>query len=357
MAWHGMAWHGMVMIMIMMLLAGCAKSSAPVDSEAEAVVRSIHRKNIESTTTEVVHDLGPILAYGQTLRYEFTLRNPANKPLRILGTLARTPCCSAVEGLPVSVPPLSTARVPVVFKPGFQKGRRRIQFELTTDDNAEPVRTFSLVSTLMSEMEIEMLDGSETNVHVGDAGKQFLRVTCRRMGEEGRNAPESIVGLGSLLARFRGEAVSVERPGGLVETSRDIELILPSESTGGLKSSSFVLSWPNTLQHEEPITWRVQPNVVVSPPGLVLKPSSDPLLRTITIQSRGRAIHILSVKARALEVSVILPTEAAEQHVLHLQIEATHQGVLETSELVIETDHPEQPTLSVSVLRLPGSEV
>src|SRR5690606_18249787 len=96
------------------------------------------------------HDLGVVLSRGQTIEHEFRLTNPADRPERILGAQALKPCCSEVAAVPTSIPAGGEARLAVRFKPGFQSGRKVVDFLVMTDRAEEPVRAFRLRSELVA---------------------------------------------------------------------------------------------------------------------------------------------------------------------------------------------------------------
>lgn len=61
------------------------------------------------------HDFGPVLARGQTLRHEFSLTNPTNRPMRLIGAKLSTPCCSLLGPLPTDVIPPGDRREIAAF--------------------------------------------------------------------------------------------------------------------------------------------------------------------------------------------------------------------------------------------------
>ncbi len=77
--------------------------------------------------------LGAMIADDQTLRHTFVLANPWDRDVRILQASALSPCCSTIDPTATMIPRHSNLPVPVTFRPGFQAGRRRIDFLIATD--------------------------------------------------------------------------------------------------------------------------------------------------------------------------------------------------------------------------------
>ena len=71
----------------------------------------------------IADDLGTILADGQGVHHDFTVRNTTGRPIRLLKGEALTPCCSSIGPIPESIPPEGTARIPAVWKAGLQSVR------------------------------------------------------------------------------------------------------------------------------------------------------------------------------------------------------------------------------------------
>jgi hypothetical protein len=346
-----MAWHGMAL----MLLAGCAPMASPVDPEVEALVRSLHQSSENSDTSEYVHDFGPVLSRGQTLRHEYTLRNPGDTPLRILGAEALTPCCSAVEKdkLPEAVPPGGEAKVPVVFRPGHQSGRKQVQFAVKIGDERNPVRLFTLRASLLSEIEIELLPGSATSLLLGQSGKQSLRVTCRRIGDDGRAAPESVKASPGLSASFMGDVQEQAHPDGLIEATRELEVTLPAAQETGFNAAEVILTWADGCTRPQRVNWRVRPCIEAIPSALLLKPTAKRESHAIRLWSVDKPFRVLAVSGGMLAERCTVPGEARGTHELLISVGRSVSVAGEAKDLVIHTDHPRQSIVILSVLAVP----
>lgn len=344
------AWHGMAM----MLLAGCAPSFDPA-SDSESLSRL---PTIASAPTDdaSVHDLGVVLARGQTITHQFTLNNPSAQPLPILGAEPLTPCCSSIGPLPESVPARGSIDIPITFKPGSQTGRRQVTFVVRTGDSANPTRLFTLLASLVPEVEVELLDNSDTSLLLGQTGKQRLRVTCRRAGDEGRGAPTKVQGEAILAATFAGPSVEDSHPDGTIETVRQIDVTLPAESSIGAKRAQLEFTWPNGAAHIHTLGWVVKPCIDATPSAFVLAHGDvSQTTRTIVLTAQDRPFRVRSIEGAILARPCDFQEGFARTHILKptfTDLTSTGAG---TSDLVITTDHPLQPVVFVSILSLSPS--
>jgi hypothetical protein len=307
---------------------------------------------------EYVHDLGTVLAHGQTLRHEFKVHNSSNVPLRILAAEALTPCCSSLESVQEFVPPGGDIQVPVMFRPGLQSGRKQVQFSLRTDAVERAVLVYRLVATLVAEVEVELLEGSDTRLLLGESGKQVFRVTCRRVAGTGRGAVLGVEASGGLAARFVEAGYTRTMDDGTVESTRELEVALPPESEVGQKAGALVLRWPDAFIREQPIGWRVTPCIEATPAALILKETTgEPIERTILLRSLNGPFRVLGVAGNLQETT--FSSESATSHRLRLTLSPVAPGRGNewnaATDVQIKTDHPDQPTVSVTILRIEGT--
>lgn len=160
---------------IIFAVLGCSK---PTDNLADlSILNAPTEKSTFLETNNQEFDLGPTLSHGQTLRHEFTLTNGTNQPVRLMSSMAQTPCCSTIGPLPDSVPPHGVVKIPVVFRPGFATGFKRVVFTAETDRDNSRVCLFALSANLFSELEV-ISDEGIRSYPAGVGGKQTFHVVC-----------------------------------------------------------------------------------------------------------------------------------------------------------------------------------
>jgi hypothetical protein len=337
---------------IALILPGC--TSSPPEVDLAAIRADIAGPEIDPSPAHTqVFDFGPILAHGQTLRHEFALANPSEKAIRLLKAMSSTPCCSAVEPLPDSILPHAEARVAVLLKPGYQSGIRVVRFAVRTDSGEQPVRTLILRARLFSEWEIAPAGDPTMSLPVGKGGKQVWHITCRRKGSEGLRPPESVKVAKPLEANFVGPATEQEQPDGVVEATRDIEVTLPAIPKLGSQQAELAFLWPDGLEKTQLIRWEITPRVRMVPSSHVLEPSDKPIERSIMITSDDGPFRITKIAGTMLSAPVEVPAIAARRHDVKLRIDPARGVSGGASGILIGTDRPYQPELSLSVLTLP----
>jgi hypothetical protein len=337
--------------MALILVTGCAPPGEPAPGLGGQRSRPGAVRD-DAGDSGRFHDFGPVLATGQTLSHTFRLRNASARPLAIRGARAQAPCCSAIGPVPDSVPVGGEVAVPVRFEPGFQAGPRQVSFLVETDDPTEPLRDFTLRASLTPAFEVEPLDVAPSILALGEASRRRFRVTCRRTAQEGRAAPVALNLAPPLTAVFATPSDETTLPGGLVQAVREIEVAIPASNTIGPARGEVVLAWADGSTHALPLAWQVRPSVVAVPSGLALATGPEPAARVVRVISRDESVRVLAVSGPGLAEAVDLPTTASRQHEIHLHIRRDQPAPTAT-DIQLTTDHPLQPTVTLSVLILP----
>jgi Protein of unknown function (DUF1573) len=280
--------------LLVLVSPGCASSSPP--EEDLATVGTDTTPALDTAQSgSLVFDFGPILAHGQTLRHEFTLTNPSNKPVRLLASRSYTPCCSAVESLPELIPPRGDAKVAVLFKPGHQSGLKVVRFAVETDSSEQPARMLIVRARLFSEWEMVPTEDLTASLPIGKTGTQTWRVFCRRKGAQGLRLPESVKVAGPLKASFVGPASVQEQPDGFDEATRVVEVALPAIAELGPRAAELAFLWPDGLEKTHLIRWEIAPRVRMAPLSIVVESSEHPIEKVVTVTSDDGPFRIIKV--------------------------------------------------------------
>lgn len=377
MAWHGMAW--------VILAQGCAPSRSEVDADVAAI---LDRARAASSPGRAVltEDLGPTLARGQEIRHAFRIENPTDRPWKVVGAEALTPCCSAIGALPESIPPGGSAEVPVLFKPGHQNGRKRVEFVVRTDDPDRPLHRFALVASLISELEVVPYDDNPATLPLNAPGRHRYTILTRRVPtalthliprqargggnahpstdspprtDEGRRAPTDLTVTPPLTGRFLGPPTERLLDDGTLESAREFEVELPPSAEVGARRGEVILTWADGRDRTHLIAWQVTPRLRASPSGLVLRPKGSGEVErvTITIRSDDHPFRITDISGPVLRSpSPALPSEPRRVHTLELVLGSAAIGVDGIKDISLSTDHPDQPQVVVSVLTPPVAQ-
>ncbi len=301
----------------------------------------------EYSTEEL--NLGLVLAQGQILQHHFTLTNRSERPIRLLTASSSFPCCSSIGPIPGTIPPGGEAKVPVVIKTQNKSGPLRIGFTVTTDSSVAPVSHFGITVRLIPEWQIEEIGQNTDSLSIGESGKRIYRITCRRMESSGLCLPESVTEGGPLRAVLKAETQATNISGDLIESNCEVAVdLLPSPQTGR-RQGEILFKWLNGLTRGHVITWNVKPSLIASPSGLVISRSKQPATVTVVVTSRERDIRILRVDGPLVKTSS-LPTESSRKHCLRFMVDTSKVRSGDISDITITTDHPNQSSLTVTLL-------
>jgi hypothetical protein len=300
------------------------------------------------------HDFGPVLARGQELHHEFLLRNPTDRPIRLLDARANTPCCSAVGQRPEVIPPGGTAALPVVFRPGTQTTRKRVTFAVQTDNPARPWWSLAVSASMTAEIEVRPVAGQDASLPIGAPGHQRFQVICRRVGDEGRDVPEAVEVAPPLVAALGPTRLDRLSPL-LTEATRDLVVTLPASREPGPRRVEVRLKWADGLSRDMVVTWKVTPLIDASPSELILREGAGPASRIVLLRAADRPFRILEVTGPSLAGPPgPLPTGPERLHALRLDLDPARAGAgAMATDVRIVTDHPDQPALILGVLVVP----
>ena len=268
------------------------------------------------------------------------------RPQRILGGQALTPCCSAIGPLPQSIPGGGKCEIPVSYRPGYSQGKSRVEFMVSTDRG---VVTYSVSANTTPAFEVEFADPNGSEVAAGRDAAWSLIVTCRRSGADGLDLPSVVAIDPPSTARFVGLPSEIKRTDGVIETRREIAVTHPASHEPGAKTVDLRIVWEKQGRSErQSIQWMVKPALKASPPAIVLdRGSHDVIAREVLVESTGTEFRVLGVSGKAVAPGFVPPESRGVAHRIAIPIDAQSTGI---SDVRIETDHPDQPTLKVSLL-------
>jgi hypothetical protein len=234
-----------------------------------------------------------------------------------------------------------------------------VHFTVTTDSKSQPIQLLTLSATIVAETELRPKQATETIIPTGQAASQSFTIATRRShpGDQGRGAPDAIVAVPPVMASFAGPCRESQRLDGWIETERDFVVQLPPSDSEGLRSGEFLLKWSTGEELRHVIAWKVTPHIRVSPSGIVIRAGDGPIHQEIELRSEDRPFHILGVEGPLLDPSTpSAPTAADKRHRFIVTLDprrAPRDGAID---LGIATDHPDQRSLTLTVVVLGGGK-
>lgn len=270
-------------LILLLAVASCrpASEGLPVD------VGDDHLSGRIVVADEGFFDFGSVLAQDQILRHEFTLRNLSARPVRLLGSEAQVPCCSAIEPIPPVIPAGREVRVGVTLKAGRKAEQKRIGFEVTTDSAEWPQIAFSVGARLLPDWEVKATEAPSDQVPTGESHRCSFRIICRgRMGE-GLAAPEAIETAGGLRLGSVGPLVPITSDQGFIAVARDVVASQAARAEVGWNRGELTWRWHDEARTHA-VQWQVAARLRLSPESLVFDTSSGSREAKVTIQRSSR---------------------------------------------------------------------
>ena len=324
-------------------ISGCA----PSDPDARAILGDV--PGLAGSRSEE-HDLGVVLAEGQTLRHEFTLENPTDRPVRLLRAAGASSLLLG-GGVVAGVGPgagqgegscSSQARISVRTEGGQLHCRDRRQGAASLDAGPQ--------SAFVSGMGSCPGRGCATPLALGQAGKQTFRLTARGKGTQSRGLPDEVSITQPLLVAFKGENSTTADGDGLTESCREVEVTIPPASQAGARAGEIAFRWPDGHVEKHRVSWEVRPRLKVSPSGIVLAATRGRVERKVVVSSDGQPFRVLAVRSPILASAVTLPQQAGSRQQLTLSLDLSRAPIGEAVDVRIMTDSPDQPSVRLSVI-------
>ena len=332
---------------ISLSLGGCKPTSDPPDAMVGEIV--------PQTTETYQH--GMILARDDSeIVHTFLLENPSERPLGIVDAVALTPCCSRIIEAPSSVPPGGSAAVRAAVKVAGQEGLKRADFELYTDATDRPIVRLSISFEAIPDLEIRRADGSDTDLLIGDSGRQRFSIICREFGTV--EAPGRLRIDPPATAAFLGPARRNRLDGDIVEVSRDVEVALPAFDDPGSHRVELVVGLADGSDYRQPVTWRVRTRLQVHPAGLTLRRADGTIERSVIVSSADAPFRIIDVPGMVVASwSSNQAGEPSRSHILKLRLDPARAGSADLIDIPIVTDHADRDSAVLNVLLVPEEAI
>ncbi|OJW24465.1 MAG: hypothetical protein BGO49_07615 [Planctomycetales bacterium 71-10] len=296
-----------------------------------------------------------MIADDQTLRHTFVLANPWDRDVRILQASAHSPCCSTIDPTSTLIPRHSSLPIPVTFHPGFQAGKRRVDFLVATDaPDAERI-ALTLTADLTAAWEMTPLSGSPASLLTGRPGVMEMEVVCRRSENQGLPPPDGVesAGVEADLEDGPGDARDAS---GLSVARRKVRIRLPAHAEPGSHRAELAFTWAGGRRRVEPIHWIVRPWIRSTPSAVFLGASAS---REVDVRLEAEAAPF---RVTGVSGATIVPTDGGAKaggvvQTVRLAIApAAAPAAGAVREITIATDHPRQPTVPLTVVITPRSE-
>lgn len=254
------------------------------------------------------------------------------------------------------IPPGGSCDIPAVFKAvADQREQKQVGFSVQTDSRDCPPVAYALRATLYPEWESQLLAGSSTKLPVGGSGRQEVRITCARIAGEVTACPSAVAIDSPLTARFLGEFREQTEPDKATLIVRDVEIALPASPDVGPHTAVIRFRCPDGRERKQTVVWEVVSPLRASPSKLILRQTDRNVSHRVSISSfDGRAFRIRGVEPAHMVSKCEFSPDASRTQTVEVQIDPDRVARQKGSEVIIETDRDDQPTVSLKVIVLPA---
>jgi hypothetical protein len=343
----GLAPRCLIALGVCLLIPAC--SAGRGDDSSEDVELKVREALTERVRDDVAYDIGTRITNDRPIRHEFRLRNPTDTPIRLVNAMALKTCCSSIGPIPQVIPARGEAAVPVEWRAGHHSGRTRVQFVVVTDRADCRTIDLSLTANLLPAWEVSPSEATPGTLKGGAASSQYFQVITRRLGQEGLSPPSAVDSTEPFLVRFVGDATEEPGHGGIVESRRIVEGALALGQGVGTYVGELRLKWDDGTSKTSPIRREVPPHIRAMPSTIVVSPNDGSRKYKVIVNSDGRPFRILKVIGQALANPQAPGPDPAATHVLNVELDPSRLDQVETSEIDVTTDHPDQASLKIKV--------
>ncbi len=297
--------------------------------------------------SEELFDFGDVLSKNDPLTHSFQVRNPTDRPVKVLDAVALVPCCSKFVTVPDSVASGGCVSFAMELRPGPQSGPKVARFTVRTDDRPGSELVFTLKANFIPEVAVEPVEGPRPTQPVGKAGRFTLRVACRRIGDEGLGAPDAVEVVTPLVAPTVVRVVDRERKGAIETEIGEVTVQTPADMGPGVHGGEVRFRWADGRSFKHVVFWEVVPTIRAIPPAVVVRDDADEVGRKIMLRADDVPFRVVGVECATLDATCLPAVEAKLEHDCRLRLKPRGPKTTSFHEVFIVTDHPLQPKVRI----------
>jgi hypothetical protein len=284
---------------------------------------------------------------------DLCLANPLDRPLRILGSEALTPCCSSLGNVPPSILAHSTGRIPAILKIGRESKSLSLDFVIKTDAPEHPTYRFNVHALLLGEIDIIPDARSSRVVHTNEPFEAIIRIVTRHSGTNGLRWPDRIGGGERTIVTTNPPVHSKRTAGGIMEQAGEVVVRASAIPQAGDFCAFLKLGWVSGEERTFAERFHVRPWIKAAPSALVID-SLEPTRHRVVLTCPDRAVRVLGIDSPVVECATVFPTPSAHSVSIDLRVLAHQSQLGSLYELHIRTDHPMHPVVKVNLIFPPS---
>ncbi len=252
-----------------------------------------------------------------------------------------------------TVEPGQSIAVAVTVKIGLAAGHVIHVAAIETEGDEDPV--VDLITTVTAHARVTFEESGSVAGPLEPGHSRRVEYRVRSFGVEGNPPPpfDELAIRSGLAAEWVGlSSSSRDADAGLVESGRTLAVTLPASNEPGPRSMPLeILDGGGAVIGRRWIVWEVASALQASPAGLVFTTDAQAAGLKVTVRCRdGRPFRIASATTGVDRLLVLCDREDARQvHSLTARLEGPGRPASRSGEIVIRTDHPDQPVVKVAV--------
>lgn len=300
------------------------------------------------------HDFGLVLA-GSDVSQSHTFRvvNVSKRPVRVRGVANRKPCCGDVAAVPATVvEPGQALEVPVVLKLGLGSGNVVHVAAIEAEDDDDGVNLYT-TATAHARATIDEVDPRPGALEPGQSRR--VEYLIQSFGVQAD--PPQPLDDKSIRSELPTEWVDpapteAGREDQLLVFRRTLAVILPALREPSRRMTTLeVRNGYGAVIGRRSIIWEVASALTASPAGLMFgdEAQASRRLKVIARSRDKRPFRILEATSNVEGLVIDLDGDSKPSHTIAARLAASGHPETRTGEVVLRTDHPNQPVVKLAV--------
>ena len=277
----------------------------------------------------------------------FTFVNAHPRQTAVLHEKQRSCGCATCEIVPATVAPGDAAQIALRFGVPYLRGQRREWALIGTDLDTYPQFLVSVSASIYPRLDVRVLAADNAQ-----AGQQLARVEVVAYQPAAEPVHRLSLRVASEAVEIRPlESARVEIRESVRKLSRAWSLrLVPERHSVADATDAVLVATYGPWRQQCPIPWHWQRPIEVAPSTLLLQPLKARSASSEVTLTSSNAFAIVSAAAiHGIEVDYV-PNLASTSHTLKICAQGDSSADKVRKELlVIETTHPEQPTITIPV--------
>ena len=262
------------------------------------------------------------------------------------------PCCGEVDPVvPKSLAPGESVTLTVRVKAGETLGPLSHRALLETDVPESSELEFWTLADVVPRVRLEETTEKLSPLFPGQSAKRHF-VTFS-LGT--REAPQLLLDDATVKAStgltWEGPATEGRSEGPILESRRSFSIELKADGRPGTRQADISIVDGATILLGRSVAWEVASCLKASPPGIIVTGGSGRIEKQVIIRSVDVREFKLSEATSNLPgvVAEFKEGERLGSHILRVRIDAGPGNRGKTGQVTVTTDHPAQPTVTVSI--------